>query len=231
VLTKICPICKSLFETNTPKVYCSDICFSKRRRSIYKEKTKQFRVACRAKKIKVPLSKVCTYCGVEFNSLNKQRTFCCKECYKKSMASYKKMYYSQHRERISEKNKRNFQETKSQFNEKLKKRRKADPLFNLACRMRSAVNNALARRGFSKRTTTQSILGCSFEDLYKHLTETFIKNYNRKPNNNDNLHIDHIIPLSSAQSEAEILKLNHYYNLQWLLACDNMKKGTKESWR
>jgi hypothetical protein len=38
-------------------------------------------------------------------------------------------------------------------------------------------------------------------------------------------HIDHIIPLSSANTEKEIYDLCHYTNLQPLWSEDNLKKG------
>ena len=40
-------------------------------------------------------------------------------------------------------------------------------------------------------------------------------------------HIDHIIPLATAKTEDEIIRLNHYTNLQPLWAIDNLKKGTR----
>ena len=41
------------------------------------------------------------------------------------------------------------------------------------------------------------------------------------------IHIDHIIPLSSAKTEEEVYELCHYTNLQPLWAEDNLKKGSK----
>ena len=43
----------------------------------------------------------------------------------------------------------------------------------------------------------------------------------------DNIHIDHIIPVSSAKNENEMILLNHYLNLQPLWAKENMSKGAK----
>lgn len=40
-------------------------------------------------------------------------------------------------------------------------------------------------------------------------------------------HLDHIIPISYANSEEEIIKLNHFTNLQPLWATDNLSKGNR----
>jgi len=69
----------------------------------------------------------------------------------------------------------------------------------------------------------ENILGCSVEQLQKHLNTTFINNYD----NNDELHIDHIIPISKATTIDEVYELNNYTNLQYLLAKDNLIKGVK----
>jgi hypothetical protein len=43
----------------------------------------------------------------------------------------------------------------------------------------------------------------------------------------DGWHIDHIVPLSSAKTEEDVIKLCHYSNLQPLWSIDNYKKGNK----
>ena len=44
------------------------------------------------------------------------------------------------------------------------------------------------------------------------------------------LHIDHIIPISSAKTKEDVIKLNHYSNLQYLFAEDNLEKGDSLGW-
>ena len=40
-------------------------------------------------------------------------------------------------------------------------------------------------------------------------------------------HIDHIIPTCTAKTEEDLIRLNHYTNLQPLWAEENLKKGSK----
>ena len=42
------------------------------------------------------------------------------------------------------------------------------------------------------------------------------------------MYIDHIVPLATATTENEVLKLCHYKNLQLLTAEDNLAKGSLE---
>ena len=66
-----------------------------------------------------------------------------------------------------------------------------------------------------------------------YLIKTYENNYNEKWDWEylKNVHIDHIIPMSTAKSEEEVIKLNHYTNLQLLKAEDNMQKSDKLDWR
>ena len=66
-----------------------------------------------------------------------------------------------------------------------------------------------------------------------YLIKTYEYNYKEKWDWDylKNVHIDHIIPISTAESEEEIIKLNHYTNLQLLKAEDNIQKSNKLDWR
>ena len=68
----------------------------------------------------------------------------------------------------------------------------------------------------------------------KHLEISFENNYKILFKNRDRskkLHIDHVIPLSLAKTEEELIGLNHYINLQYLYDKDNLEKHDKLDWK
>jgi hypothetical protein len=79
--------------------------------------------------------------------------------------------------------------------------------------------------GYTKRSKTNDILGIDFDGFKKHIESKFAEGMNWE--NRELWHIDHIIPISSAKTEEEVFKLNHYTNLQPLWAEDNYKKSDK----
>lgn len=104
---------------------------------------------------------------------------------------------------------------------------------NLKKRIRSAIANILKERGFRKKSKTLDILGCSFEEFKLYLESKFedwMTWENRGMYNgefNYGWDIDHIIPVSSAKTEEEILLLNHYTNLQPL--CSKVNRDIKKN--
>lgn len=119
-----------------------------------------------------------------------------------------------------------------EYNQK-KQRLKTDSLFKLKCNIRNIVRGSL-KRGFTKKSKkTEEIIGCSFEELKHHFESKFEfwmtwENYGRYNGAlNYGWDIDHIIPLSAAKTEEELLGLNHYTNLQPLCGYTNrhIKRG------
>ena len=99
-------------------------------------------------------------------------------------------------------------------------------LFALTERVRHLIHISISKKGYTKKSKTQEIVGCTFEQLKEHLENTWYNNYGT-PYNGEPVHIDHIIPLSSAKNEEDVIKLCHYTNLQYLKPEDNMKKHDK----
>ena len=117
-----------------------------------------------------------------------------------------------------------YQENKSKITKQYSKRKKIDILFKLSSLYRSKINKIL---GSNKNTATFEIIGCSPQELKKHLENQFIVGMSWDNHGLFGWHIDHIIPLSSAKTEEEIYKLCHYTNLQPLWAKDNLAKSNK----
>jgi hypothetical protein len=114
----------------------------------------------------------------------------------------------------------------AEYNKQYGKRRRAeDPVYALAARIRNLIRKSLRRNGFAKRSRTQEILGCSYEDFLAHLQSQFLPGM--AWNNRRLWHIDHYVPVASAKTEEELLRLNHYTNLRPLWAADNLSKGAK----
>ena len=95
-------------------------------------------------------------------------------------------------------------------------------------RMRSNMWSAMKRQGYKKKSRTHEMLGCDF-DFFKSYIEAQFKE-GMTWDNHGLWHFDHIIPVSSAKSEEELIRLNHYSNFQPLWAEENLSKSNKIEW-
>jgi len=155
---------------------------------------------------------------------------------KEKIKEYNKNYQNINREKISllskEYRKNNLQKIQDYQRIYLNIRLKNDNLFKLSHYIRSMIRKSFKRNGYSKKSRTYEILGCSFEDLKIYLESKFQPwmNWNNYGLYNGELNygwdIDHITPLSSASSEDELIKLNHFENLQPL--CSKINRDIKK---
>lgn len=106
-----------------------------------------------------------------------------------------------------------------------KKEYASDPMYSLKKRIRNLIGLSITNRGYTKKSKTYSILGCDFDQFMNHIEQGFIDGMNW--DNRDQWHIDHIVPLATAQSEEDVIRLNHYTNLRPLWAIDNLRKGSR----
>lgn len=101
-------------------------------------------------------------------------------------------------------------------------RKKNDPIFTLTKRLRQGIYRSI--RGVKLRSSLD-ILGCTEEEFKTHIESQFTEgmSWDRL----SEIHIDHIIPISSAETIEDVYRLNHYTNLQPLWARDNIQKYNK----
>ena len=105
-----------------------------------------------------------------------------------------------------------------------KDRKKYDIKFKLICNLRSRVKSFLNSRNMTKKNTTLQIVGCTPEDLKKHLEKHFKDGMSWENYGLNGWHIDHIIPLKNAKTENELFDLCHFTNLQPLWWYENLEK-------
>jgi hypothetical protein len=137
-----------------------------------------------------------------------------------------KLYDKEYRQRPEIKERINKQKV-----ERAKNRKIQDPLYKLTVSIRSSISNNFRCNGFKKSKKTKEILGCSFEDFKIYLESKFEHwmNWDNKGLYNGEFEygwdIDHIIPLQTASCEEDIVRLNHYSNLQPL--CSKLNREIK----
>ena len=146
---------------------------------------------------------------------------------------YRKQYYENNKERLNAISKEYSHTDKMRIwrREHKKERKEKDPLYKLSEQTRTLINNCFRRQGYKKNSKTAKILGCDFKTFYDYLLKTYKENYSEDWDGKEDVHIDHIIPISMAKSEEEIIKLCHYTNLQLLKAKDNFEKSDKLDWK
>ena len=151
---------------------------------------------------------------------------------KAKVAAWGKAYAEKNRDKINafgaKWRKANLAKVNKWRAENARKRRANDHLFALCQRARGRIANAFRQNGFTKTSTTFEMIGCDWPTLSAHIESLFSEGMNFQ---NRNLwHIDHIIPLASAKTKEEVIKLCHYKNLQPLWIADNLAKSDKMPW-
>lgn len=99
--------------------------------------------------------------------------------------------------------------------------------YRLSQSVRTRISTCLKNNQTIKNKNTAELLGCSIQDLKKHLESQFTKGMTW--DNYGEWHVDHIRPCVSfdLSDESQQSECFHYSNLQPLWAFDNVSKGGK----
>ena len=139
-----------------------------------------------------------------------------KRLYSEKQLLRKKELYLKNKEKIKEYH-RNY----------LKNKKATDPLFKLKILLRSRILECFRVKNYTKRNKTINILGCSFEDFKQYIEMQWQPwmNWDNHGLYNGELNygwdLDHIIPISSAKTQEDVIRLNHYSNFKPLCSKTN----------
>ena len=175
---------------------------------------------------------------------NKENINSKKREYMKTYYLINKEQFKKNDKKYSEQNKHKLMTYKKEYNVKnkdkknnyIKTRKSNDPLFKLSINIRITIQSSIKRKKFSKNSKTFNILGCTFDELKTHIESQFEPwmTWDNWGNPKDGIFeknktwdIGHIIPLSSATTEEEILQLNHHTNLKPL--CSYVNRWVKRN--
>jgi len=202
---------KAYYQTNKDKIKAR----SKLRRELKKEEIKikdKERRLNNKEKIK-EYNKIYTAANKD-KILQQKKTYAAAN--KDRISQYKKAYRETHKNKINE-----------WFRTYRKNRCETDPLFKLKRNIQTAIYNSMIRKDFTKTSKTVHMLGCSFLEFKQHLESKFQPwmNWNNYGKYNGELNygwdIDHIVPLDTAITAEDVIRLNHYTNLQPLCSYIN----------
>ena len=178
--------------------------------------------------------------------LIKQRNKSYKEINKEVLKEKRKKYVDENKDKVKQgyknwaiKNKEKRKEyrliyqknNRNKINSNKKERRLNDHLYKITENVRNLIKAAIKRKNHKKQSKTIDILGCTHIELQKHLESKFEswmtwENYGLYNGEvNYGWDIDHIIPNNTANDYNELIKLNHYTNLQPL--CSHINRDVK----
>lgn len=168
--------------------------------------------------------------------------------YKDKRKEYYKIYSKENREKIKEyhinynkENTNKIKECKRAYynknkhiikikrNIRRKIKYKTDPLFKFSNKIRTYILISFKKIGQVKTDKTFNLLGYSMGNLKGHLS-CFLNRPCEICDNTiisfeeNNYHIDHILPMSSALNESDVIKLNQLSNLRLICSKCNLNK-------
>lgn len=155
-----------------------------------------------------------------------------REKYNENPEAYKQRkerYQAAHKEQVKESNRRYKVENRQKITDYQRQKRRSDPVYRFRTSFIHLMSLYRKKTGYAGNKGTWEMVGCDFDTFLKHIQSQFeegmtMENYGHR---GDCWNIDHIVPISSASTDEDIERLNHYTNLRPMWASDNYKKWKK----
>lgn len=150
---------------------------------------------------------------------------------KDAVAARMREYREKNREVIAAKKrdykKKNKEVITERQREYMRNRRREDREFALMSRLRRRMHHALQRGGYVKSVKIIDALGCTANEFYEHIEKQFTKGMTWE--NRDQWHLDHIVPIGGAETEADVYALSHFTNIRPMWASENRRKSAQQT--
>lgn len=143
---------------------------------------------------------------------------------KDKVAKWHEKYKDSHKEQILASYAKYRRKNKDKINKARLERLRSDKVYSLKEKLRAVIRDSLRTKHKEGYKKWQHIIGCSREDLVDHLKKTWKDRYGTEWVG-QKCNVDHIKPLAKASTEEDVIRLNHYTNLQLLTPEDNRNKG------
>ena len=199
---------------------------------LYYLKNREF-ILVQAKKYRQLNKEAVSNCKKLWYAQNKESSAINKSKYYLKNKDVIKKYYKEWRENNIEQQKvykqKYYLENKEKIRETRLNKSKNNINYRLAHNLRTRLAMFLKAQNTMKINKTMVYVGCTKEELKKHIENQFVDGMSWDNYGRTTWHIDHIIPLSifDLTVEENIHKVMHYTNLQPLWASDNIRKGNK----
>jgi hypothetical protein len=153
------------------------------------------------------------------------------ETVKEDLKLTRSEYHKSYRNANKDKAKEYYLNNKNKLNKRsvtyITNRLKTDSIFKFSENIKKLIRISFKSNGCNKSTRTTNILGCSIPEFKAYIESKFqpwMSWDNHGLYNGESEYgwdIDHITPISSAITEEDIIRLNHYTNLQPLCSYTN----------
>lgn len=155
-----------------------------------------------------------------------------REKYKENPDAFKERkerYINSHTEQVKEQRRRYKQENRQKCTDYQRNKRKSDPVYKFRSSFVHLMSLYRKRTGYTGGKGTWEMVGCDFDTFLAHIQSQFtdgmtMENYGHSKGC---WNIDHIIPISTAKTDEDVERLNHFSNLRPMWSIDNYRKSKK----
>lgn len=156
---------------------------------------------------------------------------------KQAIKENKQQYYKDNKSEFQKRSGKYYKQNRKAIIKKnvayRKEREKQDSAYKFKNNVRSLIRETFKNNSFKKAAKTETILGCTITEFRQYIESKFEPwmnwdNYGTYTGEyKSGWDLDHIIPIDTAKTELDVIRLNHYTNFQPL--CSRINRNEKRN--